>query len=85
MIVKFLSFPTQLLYHRVFIFAMDSLSIYKICNKFKLSFYGRKRSNVDIMLSILLLNVHQHAAIQANTEELTKELGIFFASNLQFM
>ena len=29
------------------------------------------------MLSILLLNVHQHAAIQANTEELTKELGIF--------
>ena len=28
MIVKFLSFPTQLLYHRVFIFAMDSLPIY---------------------------------------------------------
>lgn len=37
------------------------------------------------MLSILLLNVYQRVAIQANTEELTKELGKFFASNLQFM
>jgi len=44
MIVKFLSFPTQLLYHRVFIFAMDSLSIYKICNKFKLSFMEEKEA-----------------------------------------